>query len=263
MRAVNLIPAGQRQGAQAPTRTGALPYLVVGVLVAALAGITLLVITSNEISERKDEAAKLQREDAIAQAKAKRLSAYTQFRNLREQRVATVSSLADSRFDWERVMRELSLVLPSYVWLTELNATASAEASGGEGGGTMRGKIAGPALELTGCAVGQYGVAAFVTVLKDIDGVTRVGVESSELPTANGGAGTGGESESGSSDCRTHMNISKFEIVVAFDAAPVPVGQGGESEVSSPTATEDAQTTSSETSSEESSSEESSEGGEG
>ena len=29
-----------------------------------------------------------------------------------EQRVATVTSLADSRFDWERVMRELALILP-------------------------------------------------------------------------------------------------------------------------------------------------------
>ena len=33
--------------------------------------------------------------------------------------MATVTSLADSRFDWERVMRELSLVLPADVWLTE------------------------------------------------------------------------------------------------------------------------------------------------
>ena len=32
---------------------------------------------------------------------------------VREQRVATVTSLADSRFDWERVMRELALVLPA------------------------------------------------------------------------------------------------------------------------------------------------------
>jgi Tfp pilus assembly protein PilN len=257
MRPVNLIPAAERKGAQAPTRTGPLPYLVVGVLVALLAGVTLLVITSNQISESKSEAAKLHRENAIAEAKVKRLDAYTQFRNLREQRVATVSSLADSRFDWERVMRELSLILPADVWLTELNASASSETAEGGSEGGMRGSIAGPALELQGCAVGQYGVAGFVTVLKDIDGVTRVGVQSSELPTANGGAGTssGGE-ESGSSDCRTHTNISKFEIVVAFDAAPVPSSEG-ESEVSLPNATENAESTSSEAS------EESTEGGEG
>jgi hypothetical protein len=120
----------------------------------------------------------------------------------------------------------------------------------------MRGAIAGPALELVGCAVSQYGVADFVTVLKDIDGVTRVGVQSSELPSANGGAGasSGGE-ESGSSDCRTHTNIAKFEIVVAFDAAPVP--PSGESEGSLPNATENAEATSSEAS------EESTEGSEG
>ena len=40
----------------------------------------------------------------------------------------------------------------------------------------MRAAIAGPALELSGCAKGQEAVAGFVTALKDIDGVTRVGV---------------------------------------------------------------------------------------
>ena len=36
-----------------------------------------------------------------------------------------MTSLADSRFDWERVMRELSLILPDDVWLTNLTGKAS------------------------------------------------------------------------------------------------------------------------------------------
>ena len=68
---------------------------------------------------------KLEGEDAAAAAKATRLAAYTQFRQLSEQRVATVQSLADSRFDWERVMRELALILPGDVWLVNLTATAA------------------------------------------------------------------------------------------------------------------------------------------
>lgn len=238
MRPVNLIPAEDRRGDQAPLRTGPLAYVLIGALVVALAGVTMMVLTDNQISERKTEVAELQVEDEAEATKAARLVAYTQFREMSEQRVATVQSLADSRFDWERVMRELALILPSDVWLTTLDATAAAGvSSGGEGGadgGGLRGAALGPALELSGCAAGQVSVAGFVTDLKDIEGVTRVGVESSELADQESGAGVsaGGDAESGggSDDCRTRSFIARFEIVVAFDAAPIPITSATESE---------------------------------
>jgi Tfp pilus assembly protein PilN len=258
MRPVNLLPPELRQGAQAPTRTGPIPYIVVGALAAVLAGVALLVLTGNQISERKTEVAQLKREDAAAVQEAKRLVAYTQFQTLHEQRLATISSLADSRFDWERVMRELALILPHDVWLTELTASASSESELGEGGGggALRGSIRGPALTLSGCATGQESVAGFVTALKDIDGVTRVGVESAELPSQEEGAGSaeGSEGSSGSG-CQTRNFIAQFSLVVAFDAAPVPVTAEGEGEALS-TATETAETTSSEAESSESESSE-------
>lgn len=220
MRPINLIPPEQRRGEQAPLRSGPLAYIVVAGLVLVLAGVTALVLTNNEIGERESDVARLEAEDAAAAAKAERLSAYTQFRNLSEQRVATVASLADSRFDWERVMRELSLILPEDVWLVGLEASAGGGASG-EGGASTAG-ISGPSLSLSGCANGQEGVAGFVTALKDIDGVTRVGVESSELPGGDSGGGGGGGGSDSGDECRTRDFIAKFEIVVAFDAAPVP-----------------------------------------
>jgi Tfp pilus assembly protein PilN len=231
MRPVNLIPPEDRRGEHAPSRTGPLPYILLGGLVALLLGITALVVANNQIAEAKNEVAKVESEDAVASAKAQSLASYVQFRTMSEQRVETVSSLADSRFDWERVMRELSLILPGDVWLIGLTATAApsvnVEGTGG-GASSMRAAIAGPALELSGCAHGQEAVAGFVTALKDIDGVTRVGVQSSELPEEGKGAG----SESGGSDsgdeCRTRKFIAKFEIVVAFDAAPVAETSGEE-----------------------------------
>jgi Tfp pilus assembly protein PilN len=256
MRPVNLLPPELRQGAQAPMRTGPIPYVVVGALVAVLAGVALLVLTGNQISERKTEVAQLKREDAAAVQEAKRLVAYTQFQALHEQRLATISSLADSRFDWERVMRELALILPRDVWLTGLDASASSESeSGAGGGGALRGSIAGPALSLSGCAAGQESVAGFVTALKDIDGVTRVGVESSELPTEEEGAGSAEGSEASGSGCQTRQFIAQFQLTVAFDAAPVPITTEGESEAPV-TATESAETTSSESESSESESSE-------
>jgi len=228
VRPINLIPVDQRRGQHAPLRSGPLAYVLIAMLVAALAGVATLVVTNNEIAERKTEVAELKHEDRVVVRKTERLAPYTQFKLLSEQRVTTVESLANSRFDWERVMRELSLVLPADVWLSGLVATASPSVSiGGEGGGSgagVRGQAAGPALELNGCADGQVGVARFAAALKDIDGVTRVAVESSALPASGDAAGTGSAGEAGGSDveCRTRKFISQFAIVVAFDAAPIP-----------------------------------------
>jgi Tfp pilus assembly protein PilN len=222
MRPVNLIPPEQRRGEHAQLRTGPVMYIVLGALGLLLIGVTLLVLTDNRISDSKAEVATLEREDAVAAAKAERLAAYSQFKALSEQRIATVRSLADSRFDWERVMRELSLVLPSDVWLTSLTGSATPSGSTGAEGGAasgLRGGIAGPALELSGCAAGQEAVAAFVTVLKDIDGVTRVGIQTSELASKGNEAASGA---GGGGDCRTRDFIAQFSLVVAFDAAPVP-----------------------------------------
>lgn len=231
MRPVNLIPAEERRGQNAPLRSGPIAYIVLGALVALLMGVTLVVLAGNQIADREAELAQVRREDTAVTAQAQRLSAYTQYQLLSEQRVTTVKSLADSRFDWERVMRELSLVLPGNVWLTGLVASASSGTSSGvsggsEGGGGLRQAVAGPALEISGCSTGQAGVAGFVGALKDMDGVTRVGVESSALPSVGTASGTG-EGGEGSSNCRTRDFIAEFKIVVAFDAAPVPVeGEG-------------------------------------
>lgn len=264
MRPVNLIPLKDRHGENAPLRTGPVAYIVIGALVLALAGVTMLVLTDNKIADSKSELAQVKREDAAAKARAESLASYTQFAALHEQRVVTISSLADSRFDWERVMRELALILPHDVWLVSLDATASPEAGGSSSGsgGSLGGSIAGPSLAISGCASGHDAVAGFVTALKDIDGVTRVGVESSELADQEEGAGSTSESESGSggggsSDCRTRSFIAQLSIVVAFDAAPVPVT--GTEESAPVTATEKSEASAEEVSGE--SSEEGSEGG--
>ena len=231
MRPVNLIPAEERRGGAAPLRTGPLPYVVLGGLVVLLLGVVALVLAGNQVADREGEVAQLEREDARAAAKARDLAAYTEFREMSEARVATVSELADSRFGWERVMRELALILPSDVWLVGLTASASpgvaieGDAAGDTAG--MRAAAPGPALQLSGCASSQDAVAAFVIALEDIDGVTRVGVQSSELPSGKqSGGGNGRESQGG--ECRTREWIAKFGIVVAFDAAPVADAVTGE-----------------------------------
>lgn len=214
MRPVNLIPPDMRRGDSAPLRTGPLAYIVLGALALVLVGVTMLVLASNEVAEKKDELVTLKREDAAAKARAEALAPYAQFQAMSQQRVETVANLADSRFDWPRVMRELALVLPDDVLLTDLSAGVGGEAEGLAG-------VTGPSLELSGCTSGQDAVAGFVTALKDIDGVTRVGLESSAV-------GEGAESAEGSSGCSAAGFDAQFKLVVAFDAAPVPLAAEGE-----------------------------------
>ncbi len=233
MRPVNLIPPEERPGERKPMRGGPLAYIIVGALAAAVIGVAVLAVTSNQISDSKAEIATLESETAAVEARAKALDAYTQFHTVREQRTATVTSLADSRFDWQRVMRELALILPSNVWLTNLTGTATPAVSvDGSASIALRQNVPGPALELVGCATSQDAVAGFVQALKEIDGVTRVGVQSS---TIGEGSGESASSSSGSESCKTREFIAQFQLVAAFDAAPV-ASSGTEGEVPAPVA---------------------------
>ncbi len=241
MRPVNLIPSEERSGERRPMRSGPLAYVVVGALAAAVLGIALLTITSNQISDSKAEIVTLESETAAAEARAQSLAAYTQFHSVQQQRASTVTSLADSRFDWERVMRELALVLPGNVWLTNLTGTASPGVSlEGAASVSLRSQIQGPALEMTGCASGQKAVAGFVQALKEIDGVTRVGMQSSTL--GESGA-SGGSAASGT--CQTRDFIAQFQLTVGFDAAPV-APTSTEAEATAPPAAEPTSETSGE-----------------
>lgn len=227
MRPVNLIPAEERRGDRASSRTGPLAYVLVGVLFAILAGVAVLVLTSNQIADRKAELTQLQREAAAAEARAQQLSAYTSFHQVSLQRTSTIASLADSRFDWERVLRELALVLPRDVWLVNVTGSVSPDVQPNDAAGVdARSSVPGPALEIVGCAPGQDAVARFVSALEDIDGVTRVGVANSKLPDLSAANSATSGSTAGSSqasdDCRTRDFIARFEIVVAFDAVPAP-----------------------------------------
>jgi Tfp pilus assembly protein PilN len=223
MRPVNLIPPDERRGDEAPLRTGYLVYVLTGGLVLLLLGIVAVALTGKQISDRKDQKASLQQELDQATAQANSLVAFTNFRAVQESRLATVTSLAQSRFDWSRVLHELSLVLPSDVSLSSLTGTVSPDlqTSGGGSGSNLRGDIQGPALEISGCAPGQDAVAGFVAALEDIDGVTRVGLESSNIDSASS-SGSSTSSSSGSTDCQAGPRTASFQIVVAFDAVPTP-----------------------------------------
>jgi len=229
VRPVNLIPPEERRGEKTPLRAGPLSYVIVGLLALAVGGVTLLVLTSNKIADRKAEVAGLQSQVDAAQAQADRLSDYTNFADLQQVRQQTVASLATSRFDWERTLHELALVLPGDVWLTSMTAKASSDpstaAASSSGSSAALGSVTGPSLDIQGCASGHDAVAKFLAALRDVDGVTRVTVLSSDRPGAQASSGSSSGASSTSSDgnsvaCASRDFITTFEVAAAFDGAP-------------------------------------------
>jgi len=226
MRPVNLIPPEERRGDAAPTRTGALSYVVIGLLGLILAGVTGVVLSNESVKNKQVEVAALEQEASEAEARAQSLASFTQFEALKEARVDTIAQLATSRFDWERVMRELAKVIPEHVWLVNLTGKASPEVKVPEEANiALRSAIPGYALELVGCARSQRDVAALISSIHDIDGVTRVTAPLSEKPKDE--VAQTGESDQVRDDCRTRNFVTQFELVAAFDSPSPPLGAGG------------------------------------
>lgn len=214
MRPVNLIPPEERRGESAPTRTGPLAYIVVGALALVLLAVTGVVVFDNKVSDREAAVAPLEAEAAESSARAESLAPFVNFQLVHDARVATVDGLAKSRFDWERVLRELSRVLPEHVWLTELSGSVSPEVEGGSSPTGLRDGAPGPALELTGCGRSLSDVARLVAAMEDIDGVTRVTVSDSGKAAAVSGEQSA--SAAGGS-CQTRPTVHQFNLIAAFD----------------------------------------------
>ena len=222
MRPVNLIPPEERRGSERASKgSGALAYAIVGVLAIAVLAVGASTHFGNQISESETEVAQLEAQVAAANARAQSLTSFTSFQELRDNRVATIDSLAQTRFNWERVMRELARIIPENVAITNVTGTATpAVVVQDEAGIGIRDTVPGPALEVVGCSLGQRNVARFIAAIHDIDGVTRVtaaeGVRG-DIETEEGTAAT-------SSGTCGRSGDSAFEIVAAFDAIPAPPG---------------------------------------
>jgi Tfp pilus assembly protein PilN len=230
VKAVNLIPTDARRGGAAPARSGGAVYVLLGALAIAVVALASYVLTQNSISDRQAQLTKVKRDADTAQATATALAPYRQFAQLSQTRVETVRSLAGSRFDWERAMRDLALVMPDNVWLTSFVGTVApginfggSGATGSSDTGTLRSSQQVPAVELVGCTENQAEVARVMARLRLVQGVTQVSLASSEksdVSSAAGGSGAAGAT-SGGTDCRNGSpKFPQFSMVVFFKALP-------------------------------------------
>src|SRR3954453_12788164 len=157
MRPINLLPARYQRARASGDRPG-IGYAAIGALAVLLLMLVLYVVTNNGINDAKDKTAKAQSEEQAAQAKIGQLQAYGDFVALKQEREAAVKNVAAVRFDYERLMREIALVLPHNTYLTQFTAGAGGAAAGAAPTSTSGSASAtGPALTITGCAPSHPG----------------------------------------------------------------------------------------------------------
>lgn len=225
MRAINLIPADSRGRSRGPSNGMQIPvFVLLGVLAAAVALVTVYVLTGNSISSRKATLASLQSQVAQEQAAAARLGEFTKFSQLAQTRIGTVQSIAAARFDWHGALSDLAKVVPANTTLQSVVGSVVPGANtggGGAGSGGLRGDISAPAFELTGCTANQDDVARLMSQMRLINGVTRVSFSNSQESSSSGGGSGSGQT------CA--RNAATFDLVVFFQ----PVANAGADGVTS------------------------------
>ena len=186
MRAINLLPVADRvRGpAKVPDRAS---HLVLGVLGGLVVAVLAVVVTQNQITDRTREIAQAKQEQRTAEQRSASLGAFGEFAAIKKTRVASVSQLAQARFDYERLMRELALVLPKDTWITTAVATstpdpAAAAAAPAAAATGAAAAPAGPSLKLGGCAETQSKVAETMVRLRNLHRAEDVTLDDSARP---------------------------------------------------------------------------------
>jgi Tfp pilus assembly protein PilN len=128
MRAINLLPRDDSRRNQ-KTQWIVLVPVAAAVLLAALLSVTFL----SASGKVKDKQAELQSLNdtlaAIPTPDASKLQSQTALATDKQVRVTALSAALTRRVAWDRIFRELSLVLPDDVWLATLSAHAPVSSS--------------------------------------------------------------------------------------------------------------------------------------
>ena len=154
---------------------------MLGVLAVLLVMAVAYVTVSNSANDSKSKAAQARQEAVAAENKAKPLGAFTDFASIKDQRLASVMAAAQTRFDWERFMRELSRVMPADSWVHTADASVMGDASGGNVAAARHRHrwSPPPKANLVGCTPRQSQVASMMVRLEQMYRVTDVALNES------------------------------------------------------------------------------------
>ena len=213
MKAVNLIPSDQRRATATGERKGA-SYVVLGVLGVLLVMAVAYVLTANGVNDKTSKAAAAKQEAEALEAQAAQLDSFTDFASIKEQRLAAVVTAAKTRFDWERLMRELARVMPAGSWLqtTQASVLGDPNAAASPTATTTTTTPTGPSATFVGCTPKQSEVAKILVRLRSLHRVVDVELNESLK-------------EQGVQDVTVDScgSLYKFDVTVTF--APATEGE--------------------------------------
>ena len=221
MKAVNLIPSDQRRAKASGEMSGG-AYGVLGVLAVLLVMAVAYVMSTNSVNDNKSKAAAARQEADAAEAKTKQLGSFTDFASIKDQRLAAVTAAAQTRFDWERLMRELSRVMPDGSWVSTTTASVTGEGVGTASTATADPlAVAVPKANLVGCTPRQSEVARMMVRLEQMYRVTDVALNESTQEQAGG--------DTSLQNCG---DLYKFDLTVTFSPVePANEAPKGETQV--------------------------------
>jgi Tfp pilus assembly protein PilN len=229
MKAVNLLPEKHRP--RKPTggqsKSG---YLALGVLGALLVGVLVYVLTLNSINSSKTQITEATAEAARLNDQANSLGPYGDYAKIKTERVKSVQQLAQGRFDYERLVRELAQVLPADVWLVNVSASASGSDATTPSAAPAAPAVAGagPTLALQGCAKDQSQVAVTLVRLRQLQGATDVTLQHStrgDDTKGNAAAATSPSSGgTGDTSCGTTNGKGNYTFQANVTFAPQQAG---------------------------------------
>jgi Tfp pilus assembly protein PilN len=182
MRAVNLLPrddgrAKRTKAQNAPIAIGLALALVVSVVIA-----TLFLGSSASVKDKQAALGRAKAELAVLPPLPNAPTATeTQLVGQQQDRLNALASALSRRVAWDRVLRELAIVLPEDVWLTNLSAKSpSSPASAAPAAPTAPG-AAPTGFVLTGYTYSQNGVARLLSRLSVLPDLRNVQLQSSSL----------------------------------------------------------------------------------
>lgn len=128
MKAVNLLPREEPKRVRPKITTGVQLTLVSPFVIGAILTAGYL-LTSSKVNDNKATLQALQHELSSIPPKEEQPQSNAQLALQRDQRIAALGTALESRVAWDRILREISSVLPEDVWLTSLAASSPAAAA--------------------------------------------------------------------------------------------------------------------------------------
>ena len=188
MRAVNLLPGDQAdQGRKVPP----LPVLAgcVGVVLVSALLAMMYLSASSGVAKKQHALEDVQAQYAALPAPAPASPVVAELPQQRQTRVTALATVLGERVAWDRLLREVSQVVPSDVWLISMNALAPSI--------SPTTTVDPQSFMVIGCTYSQDSVARFLARLSVVPDLTIMTLGKSSADTSGGGGGGGGQCPQG------------------------------------------------------------------